>query len=166
MSKEIDSVDRKKFDKRGEFQDLLNPIQLESIKNAFHSQDITNTNELDIDKLKEVLIYYGIDPNSDESLEKIFDEAENNGRVSIDFDRLIDIITLKLSNIDSMDELEKVFSLFLGNENTDKIEFKHLRNYCPGLTDEEIEEMIQKADKDKDHKINFEEFHNIITKRI
>ena len=165
MSEELDSIDRKKFDKRGEFKHLLNPKELKFIKDSFKSQDITNTNELDIDKLKEVLNYYGIDPN-DESLKHILDEAENNGRTSIDFDSLIDIITLKLSEIDSMEQLEKIFSLFIGNENTDKIELKHLRNYCPGLTDEEIEEMIQKADLDKDGKINFEEFHNIITKRI
>ena len=166
MSEEIDSIDRKQFDKRGEFRHLLKPNELKYIKDSFKSQDIANTNELDIDKLKEVLIHYGIDPNNDETLNKIFNEAESNGRTSIDFDRLIDIITLKLSEIDSMDELEKIFSLFLGNENSDKIEFRHLKKYCPGLTDEEIEEMIKKADTDKDGKINFEEFYNIITKRI
>ena len=166
MSEEIDSIDRKRFDKRGEFRHLLNQKELKYIKDSFKDCDITKTNELDIDKLKETLIHFGIDPNNDESLQNIFDEAERNGRVGIDFDRLIDIITLKLSELDSMVDLEKVFSLFLENENTDKIEFRHLRNYCPYLTDEEIEEMIEKADIDKDGKINFEEFYEIITKRI
>ena len=65
-----------------------------------------------------------------------------------------------------MSELQKVFCLFLGDENVDKIEFKHIRKECPFLTDEEIKEMIEKADEDKDGKINFEEFHKIVTKLI
>ena len=166
MSKKIDSIDRKRFDKRGIFQHRLNQKELEYIKDSFKIHDVTNSNEIDIDKLKEILIHYGVDPNNDESLQNIFDEAERNGRVGIDFDSLIDIITLNLSKIDSMEELERIFYLFLGKENTDKIELRHLRNYCPYLTDEEIEEMIAKADINKVGKINFEEFYNIITKRI
>ena len=71
-----------------------------------------------------------------------------------------------MSDIDSMNEIQKVFLLFLGDENVDKIEFRHIRRECPGLTDEEIKEMIEKADEDKDGKVNFEEFHKIITKLI
>ena len=65
-----------------------------------------------------------------------------------------------------MEDLEKIFSLYIGKENLDKIEFKHLRKVCPGLTDEEIKEMIEKADSDKDGKVNFEDFFSIITKKL
>ena len=84
----------------------------------------------------------------------------------VDFDELIDIITLKLSELESMEDIEKVFSLFIGEDNLDKIEFKHIKKACPVLTDEEIKEMIEKADSDKDGKINFEDFYKIITKKI
>ena len=159
-------IDRKQFDKRGDFQHLLNPKELNYIKDSFKEYDINNKNELDIDELKEALNNFGININEDESLNDMFNEAERNGKTSIDFDKLIDTITLKLSDIESMEELEKVFSLFIGKENLDKIEFRHLRKICPELKDEEIEEMIEKADTDKDGKINFEDFYNIITKKI
>ena len=159
-------IDRKQFDKRGDFQHLLNPKELNYINDSFKEYDINNKNELDIDELKEALNNFGININEDESLNDMFNEAERNGKTSIDFDKLIDTITLKLSDIESMEELEKVFSLFIGKENLDKIEFRHLRKICPELKDEEIEEMIEKADTDKDGKINFEDFYNIITKKI
>ena len=159
-------IDRKQFDKRGDLQHLLNPKELKYIKDSFKEYDRDNKKELDIDQLKEALNNFGVNINDDESLNEIFNEAERNGRTSIDFDKLIDAITLKLSDIDSMEELEKVFSLFIGKENLDKIEFRHLRKICPELKDEEIEEMIEKADADKDGKINLEEFYNIITKKI
>ncbi len=68
--------------------------------------------------------------------------------------------------MDSEKDLANLFSLFLGKDNTDKIEFNHLRRADPNLKDSQIEEMIEKADIDKDGKINFEEFYDIITKKI
>ena len=154
-------IDRKQFDKRKEFQHRLNLEELNYIKNSFKEKDKNNTNELDIDQLKEALGKYGIDTNHE-----AFSEAEINGSACVDFDELIDIITLKLSELESMEDIEKVFSLFIGEDNLDKIEFQHIRKACPGLTDEEIKEMIEKADSDKDGKINFEDFYKIITKKI
>ena len=166
MVENLENIDRKEFDKRGEFQHILNPKELEQIKNSFKKHDYKNTNELDIDQLNIALQKYGIDPYKDETLNKILVNAERNGKTSIDFDELIDSVTLQLSEIESMDDLSNIFSLFLGEENLDKIEFRHIRKICPYLTDEEIEEMIEKADEDKDGKINFEEFYKIITKKI
>ena len=68
--------------------------------------------------------------------------------------------------MDSEKDLANFFSLFLGKDNTDKIEYDHLRRVDSNLKDNQIEEMIEKADKDKDGKINFEEFYDIITKKI
>ena len=164
MSDEV--IDRKQFDKRRDFKHLLNQKDLQYIKDSFKERDTNNTNELDIDQLRETFEKYGINIDRDESFQKLLEEAENNGRTSIDFDQLIDLITLNLSNLESMEDLEKIFSLYIGDENLDKIEFRHLRKVCPGLTDEEIKEMIEKADSDKDGKVNFEDFFNIITKKI
>ena len=159
-------LDREEIIKMKDFHHHLNSKELKTIKDSFKDHDKNNANELDIDELRVELEKYGIDPYNEETLKNLFEEAERNGRVGIDFDKFIDVITLKMSDIDSMEELEKVFYLFLGEDNVDKIEFRHLRQLCPRLTDEEIEEMIKKADEDKDGKINFEEFYNIITKKI
>ena len=88
-----------------------------------------------------------------------------------DFDKYLEFlkdqsITTKLSEIYEEKDLAKFFSLFIGDDNTDKIEYEHLRKIDNDLKDDEIEEMIQKADIDKDGKINFEEFVNIINKKV
>ena len=159
-------LDRKQFDRPGEFKHHLNQKDLKFIKDSFKEYDTDKTNEIDIDELKQALDKYGIEYNDDESFQKLFNDAERNGSTNIDFDEFINAITSRMSDIDSMNEIQKVFLLFLGDENVDKIEFRHIRKECPGLTDEEIKEMIEKADEDKDGKVNFEEFHKIVTKLI
>ena len=159
-------LDRKNFDKPGDLIHNLKQKDLKLIKDSFYNHDVEKTNEIDIDELKQALEKYGIEYQNDESFQKIFDEAEKGGSTSIDFDEFINVVTKRMSDIDQMNELQKVFLLFLGDENVDKIEFRHIRKECPNLTDEEIKEMIEKADEDKDGKINFEEFYNIVTKLI
>ena len=159
-------VDRKNFDKKREIVHRLNQKQLKFIKDSFKENDTDKTNEIDIDELKKALYKYGIQFDKDESLQKIFNEAEKNGGTNIDFDELINAITSSMTDIDDMNDLQKVFCLFLGDENVDKIELRHLKKECPILTDEEIKEMIERVDEDKDGKVTFEEFHKIVTKLI
>ena len=156
----------KDFDRPGEFKHHLNQKDLKFIKDSFKNHDSEKTNEIDIDELKMALDKYGIEYSDDKSFKKIFNETEKNGSANIDFDELINVVTSRMSDIDSMNELQKVFCLFLGDENVDKIEFRHIKSECPGLTDEDIKEMIEKADEDKDGKIIFEEFYKIVTKLI
>ena len=159
-------LDRKNFDKPSDLIHNLKQKDLKLIKDSFYNHDVEKTNEIDIDELKQALEKYGIEYQNDESFQKIFDEAEKSGSTSLDFDEFINVVTKRMSDIDQMNELQKVFLLFLGDENVDKIEFRHIRKECPNLTDEEIKEMIEKADEDKDGKINFEEFYKIVTKLI
>ena len=159
-------LDRKEFGRPDGFKHKLKEKDLKLIKDSFYEHDKKNTHEVDIDELRQALDKFGIEYQDDEAFKKIFDEAEKNGNNNIDFDEFINIVTSRMSDIDSMNELQKVFLLFLGDENVDKIEFRHIRKECPNLTDEEIKEMIEKADEDKDRKINFEEFYNIVTKLI
>ena len=46
----------------------------------------------------------------------------------------------------------------------------HLRDVCElrgvKLTDDELEEMINRADVDRDGKVSFEEYYNIMTYKI
>ena len=136
------------------------------IKEQFEKNAIDKTNKIDIEELKFALNKYGIEYDNNENFQKIFSEIEKNGYSSIDFDEFINIMTESMGEIDSMNYLQNVYLLFLGDENTDKIELRHVKKECPWLKDEEIKEMIDKIDEDKDGKINFEEFHKITTKLI
>ena len=97
-------------------------------------------------------------------------DIDKNGDANIDFDEFINMMTAKMSDKDTREDLEKVFELFLGDDNSDKIELKHLKRVCKELnenmSDEELNEMIVRADTDRDGKVSFEEFYAIMTKKI
>ena len=74
-------------------------------------------------------------------------------------------MTAKMSERDSREEILKAFRLF-DDDNTGKISFKNLKRVAKelgeNLTNEEIQEMIDEADRDGDGEINEEEFLRIM----
>ena len=162
MSNKI--LDRKEFLEREIHEYYLPQQKINFIKDSFKEK--IQRNQLDLNELKRALNKYSINFNEKELLGRLLKNAEENGSSQIDFAQFIDGITTKLSEIYEEKDLAKFFSLFIGDDNTDKIEYEHLRKIDNDLKDDEIEEMIQKADIDKDGKINFEEFVNIINKKV
>ncbi|XP_029965795.1 centrin-1-like [Salarias fasciatus] len=92
-------------------------------------------------------------------------DKENSG--TIDFDDFLSIMTQKMSEKDSKEEILKAFRLF-DDDCTGKISFKNLKRVAKelgeNLTDEELEEMIQEADRDGDGEVNEQEFLRIMKK--
>ena len=162
MSNKI--LERKEFLERESHEYCLPQQKINFIKDSFKEK--IQRNQLDLNELKRALNKYSINFNEKELLGMLLKNAEENGSSQIDFAQFIDGITTKLSEIYEEKDLAKFFSLFIGDDNTDKIEYEHLRKIDNDLKDDEIEEMIQKADIDKDGKINFEEFVNIINKKV
>ena len=162
MSNKI--LDRKEFLERESHEYYLPQQKINFIKDSFKEK--IPGNQLNLNELKRALNKYSINFNEKELLGRLLKNAEENGSSQIDFAQFIDGITTKLSEIYEEKDLAKFFSLFIGDDNTDKIEYEHLRKIDNDLKDDEIEEMIQKADIDKDGKINFEEFVNIINKKV
>ena len=162
MSNKI--LDRKEFLERESHEYYLPQQKINFIKDSFKEK--IPRNQLNLNELKRALNKYSINFNEKELLGRLLKNAEENGSSQIDFAQFIDGITTKLSEIYEEKDLAKFFSLFIGDDNTDKIEYEHLRKIDNDLKDDEIEEMIQKADIDKDGKINFEEFVNIINKKV
>ena len=98
-------------------------------------------------------------------------DLDKDGSGKIDFEEFIDMMTAKMSDRDTREDLQKVFRLFLGDDDkADKIELKHLKRVArelnENMSEEELEEMIKRADLNADGKVDFEEFYNIMTKKI
>jgi hypothetical protein len=76
-------------------------------------------------------------------------------------------MTAKMSERDPMEEIIKAFRLFDDDE-TGKISFKNLKRVAKDLgenmTDEELQEMIDEADRDGDGEVSEEEFIRIMKK--
>merc|ERR1712196_53091 len=82
-------------------------------------------------------------------------------------EEILKMMTHKILNRDPKDEILKAFRLFDDDE-TGKISFKNLKRVAKELgeriTDEELQEMIDEADRDGDGEVNEEEFLRIMKK--
>ncbi|KAJ1498203.1 hypothetical protein HMI55_005068 [Coelomomyces lativittatus] len=108
----------------------------------------------------------GFEPKKDE-IKKMIQEIDKNGTGSIDFNEFLDLMASKMAERDSREEILKAFKLF-DDDNTGKISFKNLKRVAKELgehlTDEELQEMIDEADRDGDGEINEDEFLRIMKK--
>ena len=124
---------------------------------------------IDTEELKQALSNLGIDAKN-QTLQNMMNDIDKNQSGTIDFNEFIELMTAKFSDKDTPEDLRKVFDLFIGDDTADKIEFKHLKRVAKELgeniSDEELNEMIVRADTDRDGKVSFEEFFAIMTKKI
>jgi Ca2+-binding EF-hand superfamily protein len=86
----------------------------------------------------------------------------------IDFDGFLDLMTARVSETDSQRDIMRIFSLF-DEDNVGHIGFNDLKRVCDELgekmSDRELQEMIERADLDRDGVITAQEFTNIMTKQ-
>merc|ERR1712146_389201 len=98
---------------------------------------------------------------------KMISDIDKDGDGTIDFDEFMMMMTAKMAENDSREEIIKAFRLF-DDDQTGKITFKNLKRVAKELgenmTDEELQEMIDEADRDADGEINEEEFLRIMKK--
>ena len=80
---------------------------------------------------------------------------------SYGYEELLKVMTHKILNHDPKDEILKTFRLSDDDE-TGKISLKNLKCVAKelgeGMTDEELQEMIDEADRDGDGEVNEEDF--------
>jgi len=98
---------------------------------------------------------------------KAFRLFDDDGSGTIGYEEFLKMMTHKILNRDPKDEILKAFRLFDDDE-TGKISFKNLKRVAKELgermTDEELQEMIDEADRDGDGEVNEEEFLRIMKK--
>ena len=108
----------------------------------------------------------GFEPKREEIKKMIADVDTNNSGV-IDYNEFIDMMTQKMAERDPREEMLKAFRLFDDDE-TGKISFRNLKRVAKELgenmTDDEIQEMIEEADRDGDGEISEDEFMRIMRK--
>ena len=92
----------------------------------------------------------GFEPKKEE-IRKMIADADRDGSGVIDFPEFLDMMTQKMAERDPREEMLKAFRLFDDDE-TGKISFKNLKRVAKELgenmTDEELQEMIDEADRD------------------
>ena len=144
----------------------LTEEQKQEIKEAFDLFDTDGSGTIDAKELKVAMRALGFEPKKEE-IRKMIQDVDKDGSGVIDFPEFLDMMTAKMAERDPREEMLKAFRLFDDDE-SGKISFKNLKRVAKELgenmTDEEIQEMIDEADRDGDGEINEEEFMRIMKK--
>ncbi len=144
----------------------LTEEQRQEIKEAFDLFDTDGSGNIDAKELKVAMRALGFEPKKDE-IKKMISEMDADQNGVIDYNDFLELMTIKMAERDPMEEMMKAFRLF-DEDDTGKISFKNLKRVAKELgenmADEEIQEMIDEADRDGDGEISEDEFFRIMKK--
>lgn len=128
---------------------------------------------IDLRELKASMRALGLDISRDD-LKSILHQLNKDpspaaaSSITLTLDDFTSVMSTRMPARDSREEVEKVFRLF-DEDNSGFITFRSLKKVCSelgeGLSEEEMQEMIDEADRDQDGKISFEEFFRVMKKR-
>ncbi|KAI3389500.1 hypothetical protein SNEBB_010514 [Seison nebaliae] len=144
----------------------LSEDQKQEIRDAFDLFDSDGSGLIDVKELKVAMRALGFEPRREE-IKKIVSDVDKESSGTIDFNDFLHVMTTKMAEKDTKEEIMKAFRLFDDDE-TGKISFKNLRRVArelgENLTDEELQEMIDEADRDGDGEVNEQDFLRIMKK--
>ncbi|NXA32565.1 CETN2 protein, partial [Eudromia elegans] len=147
--------------KKGSTKLELTEDQKQEIREAFDLFDADGTGNIDV-----AMRALGFEPKKEE-IKKMISDIDKEGTGKISFNDFLAVMTQKMAEKDSKEEILKAFKLFDDDE-TGKISFKNLKRVAKelgeNLTDEELQEMIDEADRDGDGEVNEQEFLRIMKK--
>eukprot|EP00753_Platysulcus_tardus_P022674 PLAT9881.2.p1 GENE.PLAT9881.2~~PLAT9881.2.p1 ORF type:complete len:184 (+),score=96.49 PLAT9881.2:53-604(+) len=161
----------------------LTEEQKQEIREAFDLFDTDGSGTIDARDLKVALRALGFEPKKGE-IKKLINgissgssggggaaggraaaAADSSGQ--LDFNDFLEVLTTKMSEKDSREEIQKAFRLF-DMDTTGKITFENLKKIAidlgENMTDEELQEMIDEADRDADGEVSEDEFLRIMRK--
>ena len=151
--------------KSSESQKVRNEIteeQKREIKDAFSTFE---ENGIFPDELKSAMQTLGFDANNPE-VQKILDKLATK-KGPLKFDEFMDVMIEKNIDKNPEEEIKKAFKV-LCEDGTDKITLKSLTKICADLgekiNEDELQEMINEADKDQDEEVGEEDFIRIMQK--
>ena len=146
----------------------LDEEAMEEIKEAFNLFDTESRGSIDVRELKAAFRALGFQVKKVEIRQMFIDMDKDLSSAMVSSDEFVEMVTPRMQNRDSREEIMKVFALF-DDDNTGAISFKNLKRVAnelgESLTDEELQEMIDEADRDGDGVINEEEFYRVMRKR-
>ena len=151
--------------KSSDSQKIRNEIteeQKKEIKDAFSTFEESG---IFPDELKSAMQTLGFDANNPE-VQKILDKLATK-KGPLKFEEFMDVMIEKNIDKNPEEEIKKAFKV-LCEDGTDKITLKSLSKICADLgekiSEEELQEMINEADKDQDEEVGEEDFIRIMQK--
>ena len=144
----------------------LSDEQKSDIREAFNLFDSSGSGAIDAKDLKVAMRALGFEPRKEE-IRKMLAEVNCDDEGRITLEHFVGLMAGKMNEKDSKEEIMKAFKLF-DDDDTGKISFRNLKRVAEelgeNLTEEELREMIEEADRDGDGEVNQEEFLRIMKK--
>eukprot|EP00914_Ancora_sagittata_P012201 GHVO01023544.1.p2 GENE.GHVO01023544.1~~GHVO01023544.1.p2 ORF type:complete len:172 (+),score=33.80 GHVO01023544.1:946-1461(+) len=144
----------------------LTEDEVEEIREAFNLFDTDGSGTIDPSELKAAMQSLGFESKNPTIYQMISDLDRQGG--AIDFEEFLDAITSKLGDKESRDGIQKIFNLF-DDDKSGSITLKNLKRVArelgENMTDEELREMIDRADSTGKTEISFDDFYAIMTKK-
>lgn len=145
----------------------LSEEQLLEVKEAFNVFDSEQSGGLDARELKAALSALNV-KISKEEIRQIYADLGKDIREKLSQEEFFEIVTPRLPDRHTRDYIKKIFEYF-DLDNTGKISSRHLKKIAQEigetLSDDELKEIMEEADRDCDGFIGFEDFYRIMRKR-
>ncbi|XP_026318476.1 caltractin-like [Hyposmocoma kahamanoa] len=142
--------------------------QEEDLLKAFNLLDHTGEGKIKADDFRVAIKALGYEPTKEE-LQHMVNEVDKGHSGKLSFENFSTAIARKVMSRDSDVDVMKSFRLF-DNDDVGLISFENLKRVTQVigtyLTDEEIEEMIDDADKDYDGYVSVKEFMRMIRNAV
>ncbi|CAI6357042.1 unnamed protein product [Macrosiphum euphorbiae] len=140
--------------------------QMADIREAFELFNVDGSGSIGTKELKVAMRALGFEPKKEEIKRMLLNINKQHTGV-ITYDDFVTLMSIKMADKDSKEEIIKAFKLF-DDDCTGKITFSNLKRIAQELgeniVDEELQEMIDEADKDGDGEVSQEEFLQIMKK--
>lgn len=145
----------------------LTEDEIDEIREAFNLFDTTGSGTIDPKELKHAMQSLGFDSKNPTVFRMIM-ELDRDMTGMIEFDQFLDAITSKLGDKETREGISKIFALF-DDDKSGAITTKNLRRVAQELgetmSEEELREMIERADSMGNGEISVEDFYMIMTKK-
>uniref|UniRef100_A0A0E0AMR4 EF-hand domain-containing protein n=1 Tax=Oryza glumipatula TaxID=40148 RepID=A0A0E0AMR4_9ORYZ len=132
----------------------------QEIKEAFDLFDTDNSGTIDAKELNVAMRALGFEM-TEEQINQMIADVDKDGSGSIDYEEFEHMMTAKIGERDSKEELTKAFSI-IDQDKNGKISDVDIQRIAKELgenfTYQEIQEMVQEADRNGDGEIDFDEF--------
>merc|ERR1712228_953085 len=129
----------------------LSEEQVEEIREAFNLFNTDHSGSIDYRELKAAMRALGFEVKKEE-LRKMITDIDADGSGQIEFPEFLEMMTGKMGEKDTKEEILKDLK-------------RVAKELGENMTEEELQDMIDQADRDGDGEINPEEFYRIMKKR-
>jgi centrin-1 len=143
----------------------LSADEVQEVKDAFDLFDSDSSGAVSVNELVESMKSLGLDQKN----EAVFDmikEIDTDGSGELEFQEFLEMMTARLTNKTPRADIERVFKLF-DADRTGEISLDNLKRVAGELgeevSNEELQEMVQRNDVDKDGAWTLDDFYAVMT---